>query len=342
MRRSCLALSLSLACPVAALAQATPAPATPPAAPAESPAAARAKALYDQGVARFQAKDFRGAAQAFQQAYNLESSPALLFNLGRAHEEMGDPAGAVGHFETYLARFPAAEDHIEVSRRLAALKAVARGMSPGYVTVTGLPGDAVVFIDDQRAEAPDAEGRWSVSRGTHMLRIEREGYEPLRLRLEVEPSKATAATYRETPKVKAAPAPVPTPAPVVVQASDGSGLAVGGWIAAGLGAVALGVAGVFVVNGNTAEDDYYDLADRIDGQPEGTVSRDLDRLRDLRDDFNSARTTSRALFITGGVLLATGVGLLTWDLLSDDTAGGARGELKVGAGPTGLVFSGSF
>ncbi|MCA9546025.1 MAG: PEGA domain-containing protein [Myxococcales bacterium] len=327
-----LALAAALATPAPLLAQGAPPPTT---------AQDRAAALYDEGVQAFRAKDFAKAATRFQDAYSLDPSPVLLYNLGRAEEEMGDAAEAARHFDIYLTRFPQAEDADDVRKRLAALRAVARGLAPGFVTVTGLPADAKVFIDDQPAGAPDAEGRWSRRKGAHVIRVERAGFEPFRAQVQVEPNKAATVAFRETAKLQA---PAPAKQVVIRERVVEKGapvMAISGWVALGLGAVSLGVAGVFVANGQDAEDDYYSLADAIAGRPREAVAKELDKLDGYRDEFKRDRTVSQALYITGGVLLATGVGLLTWDLLTDDGPE-KKPAVQVGLGPGSFGVQGTF
>ncbi len=90
--------------------------------PAASPSPA--ESLYAEGVGLFKAGKFEEAAERFQQAYNIDPSPILLYNLARAAEELGRAKAAVGHYKAYITRFPEAPDRTEVERRIRTLEAV--------------------------------------------------------------------------------------------------------------------------------------------------------------------------------------------------------------------------
>ena len=62
---------------------------------------ARAEELYREGAADFKAERYGEASDKFQQAYNLDPSPILLFNLGRAKELSGDAESAISYFQQY-------------------------------------------------------------------------------------------------------------------------------------------------------------------------------------------------------------------------------------------------
>ncbi len=97
------------------------------AAATDGAAASKARAWYDEGVVLFKAGRFVEAAERFQLAYNVDPAPTLLYNLARAHEEAGHAAEAQLFFESYLDRYPQAEDRAEVERRIAHLRAAPGG-----------------------------------------------------------------------------------------------------------------------------------------------------------------------------------------------------------------------
>jgi tetratricopeptide (TPR) repeat protein len=92
---------------------------------AKSDAKADAKAAYQQGAAHFKARSFTQALSSFEQAFKLDPSPVLLYNIARCAEEMGDVKRARTNFELYLERSPNAADRVDVERRIRVMQAVA-------------------------------------------------------------------------------------------------------------------------------------------------------------------------------------------------------------------------
>jgi hypothetical protein len=93
-----LALALVVA-PGSAEAQSRPAPA-PSATPAEL---ARAKELRSKGHQNFDEQRYAEALALYKESYRLSGDPALLYNIGRAHQLLNEAPEALGVFETFLA-----------------------------------------------------------------------------------------------------------------------------------------------------------------------------------------------------------------------------------------------
>lgn len=82
-----------------------------------------AKRLFQAGVQLYEAGDMAGALEKFSEAYLYAPLPALLFNIARAQEQLGDVHGACQTYEL-LRVDPRASDSMRVStaERLTALK----------------------------------------------------------------------------------------------------------------------------------------------------------------------------------------------------------------------------
>lgn len=65
--------------------------------------------LSAQGFTRFRNGDYRGAIVLFEEAYNIEPVPNLLYNIARCYEELGELETAVDYFQRYT-RLPGVED----------------------------------------------------------------------------------------------------------------------------------------------------------------------------------------------------------------------------------------
>ena len=62
----------------------------------------RIQALSIQGAEHFSAGDFQRAADSFEQAYDLEPIPNLLFNIGRCYEQLEEWEKAKDNFQRFL------------------------------------------------------------------------------------------------------------------------------------------------------------------------------------------------------------------------------------------------
>lgn len=59
----------------------------------------QAKLLFVEAVELYEAGDIAAAIEKFEQAYALAPMPALLFNIARGREQLGDVAGACATYE---------------------------------------------------------------------------------------------------------------------------------------------------------------------------------------------------------------------------------------------------
>ncbi|MGK0360533.1 MAG: hypothetical protein ACI9U2_002846 [Bradymonadia bacterium] len=81
-------------------------------APVDQATLDEAERLFFEGLGHYRAERFEESALAFQQAYTLTRHRDLLFNVARSRERMGDKAGAVHWYRSYLGTTPADETAI--------------------------------------------------------------------------------------------------------------------------------------------------------------------------------------------------------------------------------------
>ncbi|MEM9068266.1 MAG: tetratricopeptide repeat protein [Myxococcota bacterium] len=85
---------------------------------------ARARTLFMEGQASYDAGNFNEAAEKMKSAWELTRAPELAFNLGRVYERMSEYDDAIRFFRIYLRRGePSAEERSNVNERIAALRA---------------------------------------------------------------------------------------------------------------------------------------------------------------------------------------------------------------------------
>jgi tetratricopeptide (TPR) repeat protein len=69
-------------------------------------ATARAKALFERAETHFSVGEFEQARRLYAAAYKAKQLPALLFNIGQAHWQLGQCKKARFHYQQYLLRTP--------------------------------------------------------------------------------------------------------------------------------------------------------------------------------------------------------------------------------------------
>lgn len=90
-----------------------------------------AKQHFAAGESKFKAGDYRGAIVEFEAADALVPSPILSYNIGLAHEKLGEHETAVARYKDYLNRRPDAPNRAQVEGRIHSLEdAIAAARAP--------------------------------------------------------------------------------------------------------------------------------------------------------------------------------------------------------------------
>jgi hypothetical protein len=132
---------------------------------------ARAAALQAEGHRLLNAGDAAGALDRFQAAFHLVASPKILFNMGRAHEKLGDDIAAYEAFDRFLAE---AGDVPPESRAAAERsRAAARARIALVELVT--PAGANLLVDGKPAGRTPLARPLALAPGTRVFRLERDG-----------------------------------------------------------------------------------------------------------------------------------------------------------------------
>jgi tetratricopeptide (TPR) repeat protein len=133
----------------------------------------RARQLYAEGQALFQAGQYAQAEASFRAAYSAVPNPVVLRAIAAAQERQGNNSGALASYTQYLRDSPNASDRAEVERRIQEL-----GNQPGVVTISSTPPGASVVIDgsDTGQVTP---ANISVGAGQHTLELRLTGYTPV-------------------------------------------------------------------------------------------------------------------------------------------------------------------
>jgi tetratricopeptide (TPR) repeat protein len=89
---------------------------------AESPTHELAKKHYATGKSYYEIANYKEALDEFEKAYKLQPLPALLYNIGRCHESLGNLKAAVASYRDYLAREKEISDRATIEARIANLE----------------------------------------------------------------------------------------------------------------------------------------------------------------------------------------------------------------------------
>jgi tetratricopeptide (TPR) repeat protein len=83
---------------------------------------ALAKQYYKLGEELYNRADYEGALKQFQQSHKFSKKPALLYNMARCHESMGQLTEAIKHYEAFLESSPQAPNAPVIRARIANLQ----------------------------------------------------------------------------------------------------------------------------------------------------------------------------------------------------------------------------
>lgn len=153
--------------------------------------------LVERATQAFSEGEFEDAAALFAEAFELDPHPVIMFNLARAHQELGDLPGAVNFLKiirTMDAPAHVAEAAEEKIQEVEALL-IAQGYDPatvtsatyvprGSLTLTTQPDGAEVFINHEYAgRTPYVQDL--MDEGTYTVLIELEGFHPINQDIEL-------------------------------------------------------------------------------------------------------------------------------------------------------------
>jgi tetratricopeptide (TPR) repeat protein len=159
----------------------------------------RAHAHFLLGLDFFRARDFRKALAEFERAAKLSPTADLWFNIGRAHEELGQYAEAANAFDRYLRDRVDAPDAPAVKARIAKLNALlraARTRQPGErelgsLRIRGRSTRSLVFLDGQPLQ--DVAEPVLLPAGRHRFDVTQPGHIPLHAAVDIQQGLLTTA-----------------------------------------------------------------------------------------------------------------------------------------------------
>lgn len=159
----------------------------------------RAHAHFLLGLDLFRARDFRKALAEFERAAKLSPTADLWFNIGRAHEELGQYGEAARAFDRYLRDRVDAPDAPAVKARIAKLNALLRAARTrqaeerelGSLRIRGRAARSLVFLDGQPLQ--DVSEPVLLPVGRHRFDVTQPGHIPLHAAVDIQPGLLTTA-----------------------------------------------------------------------------------------------------------------------------------------------------
>jgi hypothetical protein len=146
----------------------------------------RAKELKARGDELSRSQKYADAIAVYRDAYDLGRDPAVLYNQGRAEDQLGDSAAALESFTRFQAE--AGPDLLAKVPGLKRLIERLEGEVARLTVLANVPGARVTFEDRVLGEVPIT--RRVMNAGVGTLEVTREGHYPARLEVELRAGEA--------------------------------------------------------------------------------------------------------------------------------------------------------
>jgi len=277
-----------------------------PTAVAAQSAEVEAKVSFDEGKSLFAKGEYTAAAERFREAYRINPSWKLLYNIGQAEASAKRYGLALEAFESYLLE---GGDELSPGRQEEIIKETTRLRAfVGMLDIRCVDGVEIVVEDVVRGTTP-LPGLIPVSAGkSHEVRAIVNGEvvatkaarvmvgQTLLVELSVTP--VVEEPVVEAPAATEPVAPQTAPSPQT-RTDSGKGLRIAGWITAGIGA------GLLIGSGVTGGIALKKNSDIKDNCPDGTcpVGEGWDDEIQSRDALGIATTVMMGV---GGAALVAG------------------------------------
>jgi hypothetical protein len=159
---------------------------------------ARARTLFDSGVAALRAENYPDALAAFEQSWQLNPRPLVMYNIAMCQRALFDYPAAIGSFGTYLevaAGTTEPEDRLADARtQIAELERLV-----AQVALAVEPAGARVLVDGREVGTTPLAEPLRVGPGQHVIEVRRDGYGDFRREVAVEQGERVEIVATLTP-----------------------------------------------------------------------------------------------------------------------------------------------
>jgi hypothetical protein len=287
--------------------------------------------LYVEGVQLLARGELEGAVERFETALAMERTAPLLFNLGQAKLKLGQLVEAKRAFT----------EAAEVAQKkgpkaIVDLASNALGELQDRVPsiVVDRPKDvngATVRVD---GKAVDAMRPIDVEVGKHEVVVEKEGYSPYRVTLDLREGDRERVQPRLSKK-GGGDEPVPDDA----RADAGKPLPIGPLVLGGVGLAAVGGAVYFYTRVKSLDDERTALWEKSGCPGPSCPNGEPDDARTLREDSEKKALAGNVLMGVGAAAL---VGSGIWFYFASKSSDTSTTGLVVSPVPGGAVVNGTF
>ncbi|MEO8900554.1 MAG: PEGA domain-containing protein [Polyangiaceae bacterium] len=248
-----------------------------------------AQAKYEQGVEAYRNERYADAVRYFLEADAISASAALSYNIARAYEKLADDAQTLRWYRNYLRLSPQASNAAQVRQYLIPLAQSLAKKGIQQVTVLSTPSGATVAVDTHLLGVTPLTVE--LSPGAHTVSLTLRGYTDTWTRFTL-----LASAPLDLP-IELKPAPIQAAAAVQ---SRGRRFGAAPYVTLAVGAVLLGVSGVYEVKRRSAQ---------------SAAKADITQLDYERDvnAMNSRQSTARVLLGIGGAVTVAGAALLVFN-----------------------------
>jgi hypothetical protein len=268
----------------------------------------QARAIAEQGIAAYKAKNYDDAIDLFQRAEALYHAPTHVLMIARAQKEKGRLVLArENYLKVTREQLPAnASDFFKKAVKEAEAELADLEPKVPQFTLTVLPkglAELKVKVDGQDMPGALVGVKAPIDPGSHTFKISAKGYRPVEKQASVKEGGTGELTVELEKLADVAPDPNP---PGGDKPSGGGALAPAGIALMSIGGAGVALGGVmtalhFVKRGEA--DEAFKVCPCGPGTPERLKVESLD------NDANAFGTTAIVGFVAGAAILGTGVAL---------------------------------
>lgn len=268
-----------------------------------------ANALYDAG-------SFLEAKKRYETAYKLYPNPAIVYRLGLSSQQLGMKREAIGYYETFIRTKPDASNLPDVRAKISKLKST---LAP-RVSMASEPAGADVYLGgltgDPIGTSPQTV---ELEPGKQTLHFRLDGYKTFTKVVELKPGEDLNVSVTLVPLSE-----VVEP-PKVAKPSTPTNWTTIGAITAGVGGATLIGGGVFSLLQSSATSDVNDFDKRDVRRSPAQARAELDKLKETSEGYH---TTSLIFYGAGGLITATGLGMLVYGMSQSEPKEVSIGHLR--------------
>lgn len=310
--------------PASASAQGGAAEGQPTTPPGDVEARARAKLLYEQGVAAFGEGRYSDAIDKLLEADHVMPNAAFSYNIALVYERMGDERSALRWLRNHLRQSkPPTNGDAATLAKVRKFELALQSQGLQQVSILSEPPGATIQLDGRALGITPFTTE--ITPGIHRINLALEGHESVQRDFELRPDRSTDVTVAlvtrpqtpppavhaeatlppVSPPARQAPASITHSVPsrpeaLPVESSTLSRIRPLTWIGLGAGALLLGGSGVVELDRRRQQGVAEDAA-QVDFQS-------------AYDGMETRKIVARALLVAGSAVLATGTTLLVIDL----------------------------